>query len=208
MTCRWSKADSRTPGFTRVRRPRQPQGSLLTPRWRKPDSNLYGAFPVKWSILVFAGSFPAFGGCPHFEMCPVVSGQPATRISLRSRRSAPLSRWPRLSPEELGPGARETNWHAARQSRGRAQARGHHASDLERSERIPLGSNIIDYRLRVPPPKAIASQNPPTLGGSASRWDEAGQPRVFRCGTHRVDRGCRWASKKDPFSAVGAGLSR
>jgi hypothetical protein len=23
----------------------------------------------------------------------------------------------------------------------------------------------------------------PTLGGSASRWDEAGQPRVFRCDT-------------------------
>ena len=29
--------------------------------------------------------------------------------------------------------------------------------------------------------KAIASRDPPTLGGSASRWDEAGQPRVFRC---------------------------
>ena len=79
------------------------------------------------------------------------AGQPATRISLRSRRSAPLSRRPHLSPEELGPGARETNWHATRQSRGRAQARGHHASDLERSERIPLGGDTIDYRLRVTP---------------------------------------------------------
>src|SRR6476646_9863789 len=36
---------------------------------------------------------------------------------LRSRRSAPLSRWPRLGPEELGPRAGETNWHATRQSR-------------------------------------------------------------------------------------------
>src|ERR1700732_2778967 len=78
-------------------------------------------------------------------------GQPATRISLRSRRRAPLSRWPRLSPEELGPRARETNWHATRQSRGRAQARCHHASDLERSERIPLDGDTIDYRLRAVP---------------------------------------------------------
>jgi hypothetical protein len=38
LTPRWSKA-IRTPGPTRVRRPRQPQGSLLTPRWRKQDSN-------------------------------------------------------------------------------------------------------------------------------------------------------------------------
>jgi hypothetical protein len=29
----------RTLGPTRVRHPRQPQGSLLTPRWRQPDSN-------------------------------------------------------------------------------------------------------------------------------------------------------------------------
>jgi hypothetical protein len=78
-------------------------------------------------------------------------GQPATRISLRGHRSAPLSRWPRLSPEELGPRARETNWHATRQSRGPAQARGHHASDLERSERIPLDGDTIDYRLRAIP---------------------------------------------------------
>ena len=27
-----------------------------TLRWREPDSNLYGAFPVKWSFLVFTGS--------------------------------------------------------------------------------------------------------------------------------------------------------
>jgi hypothetical protein len=29
----------RTLSPTRVRRPRQPQGSVLTPRWREPDSN-------------------------------------------------------------------------------------------------------------------------------------------------------------------------
>src|SRR5437868_9934039 len=39
-------------GPTRVRRPRQPQSSLLTPRWSKPDSNLYGAFAVKWLFWV------------------------------------------------------------------------------------------------------------------------------------------------------------
>ena len=31
-------------------------GSHLTRRWRKPDSNLYGAFPVKWLFLVVGGS--------------------------------------------------------------------------------------------------------------------------------------------------------
>jgi hypothetical protein len=33
---------------------------LWTHRRREMDSNLYGAFPVKWSFLVFAGSL--FGG--------------------------------------------------------------------------------------------------------------------------------------------------
>ena len=35
-------------------------GSHETRRWREMDSNLYGAFPVKWWFLVFAGSL--FGG--------------------------------------------------------------------------------------------------------------------------------------------------
>jgi hypothetical protein len=43
LTPRWSKA-VRTLGPTHVRRPRQPQGSLLTPRWREQDSN-------PWSLL-------------------------------------------------------------------------------------------------------------------------------------------------------------
>jgi hypothetical protein len=29
---------------------------LQTPRWRKTDSNLYGAFPVKWLFLVCCSS--------------------------------------------------------------------------------------------------------------------------------------------------------
>src|SRR4051812_38236673 len=29
-------------------------GSLQTRRWRKPDSNLYGAFPVKWCFWFVA----------------------------------------------------------------------------------------------------------------------------------------------------------
>ena len=42
-----------------------------TPRWSKPDSNLYGAFPVKWSFLVFAGSL--FGaGKPFFVPSPAI----------------------------------------------------------------------------------------------------------------------------------------
>jgi sulfur relay (sulfurtransferase) complex TusBCD TusD component (DsrE family) len=41
----------RTLGPTRVRRPRQPQGSLLSPRWSKPDSNLSSLRrpKIKWS---------------------------------------------------------------------------------------------------------------------------------------------------------------
>ena len=46
-------------------------GSLLTRRWREMDSNLYGAFPVKWSFLVFAGSL--FGaGKPFFVPSPAI----------------------------------------------------------------------------------------------------------------------------------------
>src|SRR5277367_2237548 len=31
-------------------------GSHQTPRWRKADSNLYGAFPVKWCFRFIASS--------------------------------------------------------------------------------------------------------------------------------------------------------
>ena len=43
--------DPITLGPTRVRHPRQPQGSLLTPRWSKPDSNLSSLRrpKIKWS---------------------------------------------------------------------------------------------------------------------------------------------------------------
>jgi hypothetical protein len=47
------------------------KGSHETLRWREMDSNLYGAFPVKWSFLVFAGSL--FGaGKPFFVPSPAV----------------------------------------------------------------------------------------------------------------------------------------
>ena len=39
-------------------------GSRLTRRWREPDSNLYGAFPVKWSFGLLAGSL--FGAGKSF----------------------------------------------------------------------------------------------------------------------------------------------
>src|ERR1700737_927177 len=42
-----------------------------TLRWREMDSNLYGAFPVKWWFLVFAGSL--FGaGKPFFVPSPAI----------------------------------------------------------------------------------------------------------------------------------------
>jgi hypothetical protein len=46
-------------------------GSSVTRRWREMDSNLYGAFPVKWWFLVFAGSL--FGaGKPFFVPSPAI----------------------------------------------------------------------------------------------------------------------------------------
>ena len=36
-------------------------GSLLTRRWRKPDSNLYGVFPVKWLFSVYCQFFVRSG---------------------------------------------------------------------------------------------------------------------------------------------------
>ena len=45
--------------------------SSLTLRWREPDSNLYGAFPVKWSFGLLAGSL--FGaGKPFFVPSPAI----------------------------------------------------------------------------------------------------------------------------------------
>src|SRR5712671_5452337 len=53
-----------------------------------------------------------------------------------------------------------------------------------------ITANTAGRRYRRPPPenhaRAKAYRNPPNLGGSASRWDEARQPRVLRCDTpHR-----------------------
>src|SRR5262249_10429301 len=36
-------------------------GSWLTHRWREPDSNLYGAFPVKWCFSVYCQFFVRSG---------------------------------------------------------------------------------------------------------------------------------------------------
>ena len=42
-------------------------GSLPTRRWRKADSNLYGAFPVKW-MFWFVGSSLFGAGKPFFVL--------------------------------------------------------------------------------------------------------------------------------------------
>src|ERR1700720_1667354 len=131
-------------------------------------------------------------------------GQPATRISLRSRRSAPLSRWPRLSPEELGPRARETNWHATRQSRGRAQARGHHASDLERSERIPLDGDTIDYRLRAIPEGNSFSKSADARRQRVPLGRGRATPRFSLRHAHRVDRARDIAVPASPTPSCGS----
>jgi hypothetical protein len=50
----------RTLGPTRVRRPRQPQGSLLTPRWREMDSNPRS--PVSGAVTFWAFYVPVVIG--------------------------------------------------------------------------------------------------------------------------------------------------
>ena len=50
-------------------------GSLLTRRWRKPDSNLYGAFPVKWLFSVYCRFFVRSGKAVlHPVACDQVPG--------------------------------------------------------------------------------------------------------------------------------------
>jgi hypothetical protein len=49
-----------------------PQGSLLTRRWRKPDSNLYGAFPVKEFVFGFCWFFVRSGKGPFFIPSPTI----------------------------------------------------------------------------------------------------------------------------------------
>jgi hypothetical protein len=44
----------------------------MTPRWSKGDSNLYGAFPVKWLFLVFAESSLFGAGRPFFVPSPAI----------------------------------------------------------------------------------------------------------------------------------------
>jgi hypothetical protein len=43
-----------------------------TRRWRKADSNLYGAFPVKWLFWVFAESSLFGAGKPFFIPSPAI----------------------------------------------------------------------------------------------------------------------------------------
>ena len=50
-------------------------GSLLTRCWREPDSNLYGAFPVKWLFSVYCRFFVRSGKAVlHPVACDQVPG--------------------------------------------------------------------------------------------------------------------------------------
>jgi putative SOS response-associated peptidase YedK len=53
----WAKTPSGKPGSRPSKAAAEERQTVC---WREMDSNLYGAFPVKWSFLVFAGSL--FGG--------------------------------------------------------------------------------------------------------------------------------------------------
>jgi transposase IS116/IS110/IS902 family protein len=75
-----------------------------------------------------------------------------------------------------------------------------------------ITANTAGRRYRRPPPedhaRAKAYRNPPNLGGSASRWDEARQPRVLRCDTpHRVDRARDIAVPASPTPSCGSLVS-
>jgi hypothetical protein len=66
----------------------------------------------------FADRRSSFGAAGReIALKPLSHGVAASRVFLRSRRSAPLSRWSRLNPEELGSSAGEPNRHVSAKSR-------------------------------------------------------------------------------------------
>ena len=58
------------------------QGSQKTPRWRKGDSNLYGAFPVKWLFWVLLRVLCS-------EVCPGKASMFSRRQSCRGKSQSP-----------------------------------------------------------------------------------------------------------------------
>src|SRR6516164_3195807 len=59
---------------------------LLKSRWREPDSNLYGAFPVKWSFWFVGGSL--FGGESRSSSRRLRSGSRSGRKGSRDRNGS------------------------------------------------------------------------------------------------------------------------
>jgi transposase len=124
---------------------------LLVARSRLVSQRQATANTIRGLLKTF-GLVIARGTTGHISKCgdSLLRGylyEAAAVLLCRDARASIRKSW----PEELGPGAGETNWHATRQSRGRAQARGHHAPDLERSRRIPLDGDTADRRLRTMP---------------------------------------------------------
>src|ERR1700751_5883618 len=60
-------------------------GSQVTPRWSKADSNLYGAFPVKWLFWVLLRVLCS-------EVCPGKASMFSRRQSCRGKSQSPVVR--------------------------------------------------------------------------------------------------------------------
>ena len=60
-------------------------GSLVTRRWSKGDSNLYGAFPVKWLFWVLLRVLCS-------EVCPGKASMFSRRQSCRGKSQSPVVR--------------------------------------------------------------------------------------------------------------------
>ena len=72
-------------------------GVRLTRCWSKPDSNLYGAFPVKWCFSVYCQFFVRSGRWPFFIPASWSGPQPTYRIQVCGVRYASIASSPRIS---------------------------------------------------------------------------------------------------------------
>ena len=71
-------------------------GSLLTPHRSKPDSNLYGAFPVKWLFWVLLRVLCS-------EVCPGKASMFSRRQSCRGKSQSPVVRTEEMETEPSKP---------------------------------------------------------------------------------------------------------
>jgi hypothetical protein len=64
------------------------QQVCMTLRWREMDSNLYGAFPVKWCFSVYCQFFVRSGKWPFFIPSPTIRFAERAQMGSRDRNAS------------------------------------------------------------------------------------------------------------------------